>query len=117
MTMFYRSYTPGPPLGDFIGRFWLCSDQPPHPRERILPSGTIELVFNLCDDEIRIYDPVHHDRCTRFSGAVVSGAHSTFFVIDPLVHASIIGVHFRPGGAFPFLGIPAAKILPKIGQV
>jgi len=110
MTMFYRSYTPGPPLGDFIGRFWLCSDKPPHPRERILPSGTIELVFNLCDNEIRIYDPAHHDRCARFSGAVVSGPYSSFFVIDPLQHASIIGVHFRPGGALPFLGVPASEL-------
>ena len=110
MTMLYRSYTPGPPLGDFIGRFWLCSDKPAHPRERILPSGTIELVFNLCDDEIRIYDPAHYNRCRRFSGAVVSGAYSSFFVIDPLVHASIIGVHFRPGGAFPFLGIPVGEL-------
>src|SRR4051794_12065512 len=110
MTMFYRSYTPGPPLGDFIGRFWLCSDTPPHPRERILPSGTIEMVFNLCDDEIRIYDPAHDDRSTRYSGAVVSGAYSSFFVIDPLVHASIIGVHFRPGGAFPFLDVPAGEL-------
>ena len=108
--MFYRAYTPGPPLGDFISRFWLCSDKPAHGRERIMPSGTIELVFNLCDDEIRIYDPAHHDRCTRFSGAVVSGAYSTFFVIDPLQHASIVGVHFRPGGAFPFLGVPAGEL-------
>jgi AraC-like DNA-binding protein len=110
MTMFYRFYTPGPPLGDFVGRLWQCSDKPPHSRERILPSGTIELVFNLCDDEIRIYDPADYDRCTRFSGAVVSGAYSTFFVIDPLQHASIIGVHFRPGGAFPFLGVPAGEL-------
>jgi len=108
--MFYRSYTPGPPLGDFIGRFWLCSDTPSHPRERILPSGTIELVFNLCDDEIRIYNPAHHDHFARFSGAVVSGPYSSFFVIDPLQHASIVGVHFRPGGAFPFLGVPAGEL-------
>jgi hypothetical protein len=69
--MIYRSYTPGPPLGDFIERFWLCSGAPPHRRERILPSGTIELVVNLRDDEIRIYDPWEPDRCTRFPGAVV----------------------------------------------
>jgi AraC-like DNA-binding protein len=110
MIMFYRSYTPSPPLSNFIGRLWLCSDTPPHSRERILPSGTTELVFNLCDDEIRIYDPTHHDHFTRFSGAVVSGPYSSFFVIDPLVHASIVGVHFRPGGAFPFLGIPAGEL-------
>src|SRR5687767_12895452 len=108
--MFYRSYSPARPLGDFIERLWFCSDAPPHPRERILPSGTIELVVNLRDDEIRIYDPSHSDRCRRFSGAVISGAYSRFFAIDPMVHASIIGVHFRPGGAFQFLGLPAGEL-------
>ncbi|MGH7856484.1 MAG: DUF6597 domain-containing transcriptional factor [Candidatus Binatia bacterium] len=108
--MLYRAYTPGPPLDDFIDRFWLCSDAPPHPRERILPSGTIELVVNLRDDEIRIYDPAQTENCTRFSGAVVSGAYSESFAIDPLQHASIIGVHFKPGGAFPFLGAPAGEL-------
>ena len=108
--MFYRSYTPAPPLGDFVDRFWLCSDAPPHRRERILPSGTIELVVNLLEDEIRIYDPSHPDRCTRMSGAILSGAYSRFFVIDPLQHAAILGVHFKPGGAFPFLGAPAGEL-------
>lgn len=108
--MLYRSYTPAPPLGDFVDRFWLCSDAPPHSRERILPSGTIELVVNLREDEIRIYDPSHPDRCTRMSGAILSGAYSRFFVIDPLQHASILGVHFKPGGAFPFLGAPAGEL-------
>ncbi len=108
--MLYHSYTPAPPLGDFIKRFWLCSDAPPHSRERILPSGTIELVINLRDDAIRIYDPSHPDRYTRYSGAILSGTYSRFFVIDPLQHASILGVNFRPGGAFPFLGAPAGEL-------
>lgn len=108
--MLYRSHTPPPPLGDFIERFWICSDAPPHRRERILPSGTIELVVNLREDEIRIYDPSNTDHCTRMSGAIVSGAYSRFFVIDPLQHASILGVHFKPGGAFPFLGAPAGEL-------
>lgn len=109
-SLFYRSYTPPPPLGDFVDRFWLCSDAPSHRRERILPSGTIELVVNLLEDEIRIYDPSHPDRCTRMSGTILSGAYSRFFVIDPAQHASILGVHFKPGGAFPFLGAPAGKL-------
>jgi AraC-like DNA-binding protein len=108
--MLYHSYAPAPLLGDFIKRFWLCSDAPPHRRERILPSGTIELVINLRDDEIRIYDPSNLDRYTRFSGAILSGTYSRFFVIDPFQHASILGVHFRPGGAFPFLGAPAGEL-------
>ena len=108
--MLYRSHTPTPRLAGLVGRLWACSDAPPHSRERILPSGTIELVVNLRDDEIRVYDPSDPDCCKRCSGAVVSGAYSEAFVIDPLQHASIVGVHFRPGGAFPFLGVPAGEL-------
>ena len=110
MSMFLRTYIPGPPLDECIDRFWFCSDTPSHPRERILPSGTIELVINLSDDEIRIYDPSHPNRTRRYPGAVVSGPYSNFFLIDPLQHASIIGVHFRPGRAVPVLGVPASEL-------
>src|SRR5262245_7928110 len=47
MTMFLRTYTPSPPLDAYIDRFWLCSDTPQHPKERILPSGTVQLLINL----------------------------------------------------------------------
>jgi hypothetical protein len=104
--MVYRSYTPGPPLSDFIDYFWLLSDAPPHSRERVLPSGTIELVVNLRDDEFQIFHPKTPDRGTRYSGAIVSGTYGGCFVIDTAQHASIMGVHFKPGGAFPFLGPP-----------
>jgi AraC-like DNA-binding protein len=108
--MIYRSHTPSPPLAEFVERFWLCSDTPSHRRERILPSGTIELVINLREDEIRIYDSLQLDCCRRFSGAIVSGPYKKCFTIDPLQHASIIGVHFKPGGAFPFFGVPADEL-------
>src|SRR5262249_760668 len=110
MTMFLRTYTPGPPLDEYIDRFWYCSDTPAHPRERILPSGTVELVINLTDDEIRIYDPSHPNRARRYPGAIVAGPYSNCFLIDPLVHASIIGVHFRPGRAVPVLGVPVSEL-------
>jgi transcriptional regulator GlxA family with amidase domain len=42
------------------------------------------------------------------SGAVVSGAHGRGFT--PVEETSIIGVHFKPGGAFPFLGLPAGDL-------
>jgi AraC-like DNA-binding protein len=36
---------------------------------------------------------------------------SRFFVIDTHDHACMIGVHFKPGGAFPFLrGLPALEL-------
>jgi len=108
--MICHTYRPVAPLSGLIDRFWFWEDAPPRPRERILPSGTIELVVNLREDEIRIYDPSHADRSRRCSGAAFSGPYSRFFVIDPCVQASVIGVHFRPGGAVPFLGVPASEL-------
>jgi AraC-like DNA-binding protein len=108
--MLFQSHIPAPPLSEFVDRFWFCSDNPPHTRERLFPSGTVELVINLVDDEIRIdgLSSTGHDR--RFSGAVVSGPYSRFFGIDSRQHAAIIGVHFKPGGAFSVLGFPIDKL-------
>ena len=65
--MFFRSYIPGPPLVAFIDRFWLSSDAPPRPRERIPPTGTVDLVINLGEDETRIYEPSHPARYTTWN--------------------------------------------------
>jgi AraC-like DNA-binding protein len=106
----YLSYCPGPPLDGFVENLWSLSDAPPHARERILPSGTLELVINLHEDEFRIYDVAERQPPRRFRGAIVSGAYRGAFVIDTEEHASVIGVHFAPGGALPFLGAPPGHL-------
>jgi AraC-like DNA-binding protein len=106
----YIYSTPSRPLGDFVERLWMLNDVPLHSKERIVPSGTIELVINLHEDELRIYDPARPQRCRRFSGAAISGTYGGPFVIDTREHTSIMGVHFRPGGAFPFLGTEASEL-------
>lgn len=109
--MLYRSYKPPAPLGDFVHDLWLYDDYAqPHLKEGILPSGTIELVINLRENEFRIYDPACPERYRCFLGAMVSGAYGSTFVIDTLEEASVIGAHFKPGGAFPFLGVPAGEL-------
>ncbi len=76
------SYRPGR-LSDFIEDFWLYDGYvAPHARELILPRGTFEVVFNLRDDELRIYDPRRFDRFRRFSGAIVSGPYAGCFASD-----------------------------------
>jgi AraC-like DNA-binding protein len=110
--MLFRSYVPAPPVADFVEDFWLYDDyRPRHLREHILPSGTTELVINLRDDELRIYDRVRPGVCERFSGAVVSGTHDRFFVIDTAEETSLLGVHFRPGGASAFFGLPVSELI------
>jgi AraC-like DNA-binding protein len=106
----YLSYCPRPALDGLVENLWSLSDAPPHARERILPSGTLEMVINLHEDEFRIYDVAERLPPKRFHGAIVSGAYRGSFVIDTEEHASVIGVHFAPGGALPFLGAPPGHL-------
>ncbi|MDT5323269.1 MAG: hypothetical protein QOF25_421 [Mycobacterium sp.] len=110
--MRYLTHSPDPSLADFVAYFWALRDAPAHSMERIVPSGTLELVVNLHEDAVRIHDPGNMAWRT-YSGAVVSGAYRRSFVIDTREHASIVGVHFRPGGALPFLGVPPGELADR----
>lgn len=109
--MLFRSYKPIPPLSDFVENLWLYNGfDSPRLKERILPSGAFELVFNLRDNRLRIYKAAQPDRCQHLSGAIVSGPYEGFFLADTAEEASVMGVHFKPGGAFPFLGLSADEL-------
>ena len=111
--MHYETYSPGPPLAGLVARLWSLSDSPAHAYERVVASGTQEIVINLDEDAFRIHDPAEPARHRRYSGAMVSGAYRGFFVIDTRAHASIVGVHFEPGGASPFLGLPPGELADR----
>lgn len=109
--MICRTYVPPPPLSHFVNAFWLYDGYAPaHAKERILPDGSMQLVINLRDDFTRLYDNHNTDECKTLGGSIISGAHSRFVVIDTAEQASVIGVHFKPGGAFPFLKLPANEL-------
>jgi AraC-like DNA-binding protein len=104
-------HTPGPPLSQFVELFWYYEGYTlPHSKERLLPQGSMELVINLRDDRCRIYDRIWPDRYQSLPGAIVCGPHSNFFIIDSEGQQEVIGVHFRPGGMFPFLSLPADEL-------
>jgi AraC-like DNA-binding protein len=109
--MIFQTCIPRPPLSQFVAFFWLYEgDDPSHDKERRLPTGTAELVLNLRDDTLRVYDRKNTEQFESFSGSLISGAHSEFFVIDTANLASIMGVCFKSGGAFPFFKLPAGEL-------
>jgi AraC-like DNA-binding protein len=109
--MRYSVHAPSPPLAGLVDYFWSLSDAPSHSKERVIPSGTIELVVNLHDDEGRLYKRASNgEECARLRGAVVAGAYTGPFAVETKTHTSIVGVHFKPGGAAELLGIPAGAL-------
>ncbi len=55
--MVYLTYTPPYPLSQFVESFWYGENVPSHVFERLLPNGETDIVINLRDATIRIYDP------------------------------------------------------------
>ena len=92
------TYRPPPPLADFVDMFWLMDGPaPPHLHERLMPMSTVELVIDL--------------RATSGSFVpLLCGPQSESFVIDTPSPPAIMGVHFKPGGAFPFFKVPSGEL-------
>jgi AraC-like DNA-binding protein len=109
--MIARIYIPPSPLSRFVRLIWYYDGyEQPHPKERLLPDGSMSLVLNLRDDLVRTYDSRDHSKVSRIPGHVFSGARSGFFVVDTANMLQTIGVQFHPGGAFPFLRMPASEV-------
>lgn len=70
----------------------------------------MELVVDLRGDELRVYDGHDHEQFRSFRTALICGAHSVPFVVGMASRDSVVGVHFKPGGAFPFLTLPAEEL-------
>jgi AraC-like DNA-binding protein len=107
----FTFYKPKPPLSKFVDRFWLYEGYNAEGLTLpILPTGKLELAINLRQDEMRFHDSDVSESPSRFSAAVVSGAHGRSFVPAAREELCVIGVHFKPGGAFPFLGVPVSDL-------
>jgi methylphosphotriester-DNA--protein-cysteine methyltransferase len=95
---------PAPPLSDHVALFWAFDAYGgPHERERVLPTGTSELVITLGNE--------------RTCPMVLSGTQSRAFVIDVAARPTLLGVHFKPGGAVSFLGMPASEIADTVAPL
>src|SRR5258705_6263585 len=92
--MAFHIQKPRPALSAFIDFFWIYEGYiAPHAREWLMPTATTELVFTLNAD--------------GRADAAVAGARSEGLVLDTSRSFSVIAVHFRSGGGFPFFSVPA----------
>ena len=95
--MSFACHVPQPPLSDYVSVFWLAEGYAvPHAQERLLPTGAMDLVIALDED--------------NRTGSGISGARSEFAVLDTSRPFSVIGAHFKAGGGFPFFSPPADEL-------
>src|SRR5215813_705466 len=106
----YR-YKPSPPLDRFVEVIWVMEARAaPHSKERLLPDGSVELVFDLGSGRFPIFTNDTLTQRDLFRNSVVCGPHSQPFGIDTSTGTNVAGVHFKPGGAHPFLKLPSGEL-------
>jgi len=116
--MIFRRHIPAEPLARFIEFFWFYEDlYPNHSREHVLPDGTFELIIDLRETPRKLFDREDWNRFTPFRRGWLSGAHSEYIIIDALPASSMIGAHFRPGGAAAVLGLPANEMCDQVVEL
>lgn len=85
------------PVSQFVDCFWIYSGySPSHARERVLPTGAMDLVFAV-DIEGR-------------AASTITGARCDSLELDTSRPFNAIGVHFKPGGGAPFFGVPSNEL-------
>jgi AraC-like DNA-binding protein len=90
----YLERVPAAPLNQYIRTLWYThAPEAPAGRERILPSGCIQVIVNLAGDFIH---PEHVP-------SLIAGARSECEIVDRADMADLIGIVFEPGGFTPFV--------------
>ena len=82
-------------------------------KEKVLPTGTFEFVFNLSGDQTQVYAGDNTERPINLSGAIMCGVHSRYFLLDAARNGRVVGAHFKPGGAYPLLRDSAASFVNR----
>ncbi|MEL6224808.1 MAG: helix-turn-helix domain-containing protein [Cyanobacteria bacterium J06627_8] len=113
--MIYYTYQPRLPLSKFIEFLWFWKeDSLSELRSCILPIGSMELVIDLNEDNIPLFELYSQVQCGKTKGVRICGAHSQGFIITRNQSCSVLGVHFKPGGSTAFLSIPAGELHNQI---
>lgn len=106
----YREQLPSPALQRYLECFWFAADTGDLPSanpERILPDGCLELIFHLGADFQRWSPTEGWEKQPR---SFIVGELTRFLIVRPTGHAIIMGVRFRPRGAYRFLRLPLDEL-------
>jgi AraC-like DNA-binding protein len=109
--MIYQTYQPRSPLSQFVEVLWMRQgDNLPQTQSYLLPIGSMELVINLHEDRIPLFDRHSRSQIGSTNGSMLCGAHSQGFIINNDSQISMMGVHFKPGGSASFFALPAGEL-------
>jgi AraC-like DNA-binding protein len=109
----YFRYVPSPALNTYIDYFYCLDGCMPYPREKILPMGWLDLEVNF-GGAIQVYDASGTKSVATCVESWCVGMWSTYGTVEWPPNVQLLGIHFKPGGAYPFLKFPLSELHNQI---
>jgi AraC-like DNA-binding protein len=109
--MIFKVHRPSFPLSQFVDHFWFYKGYSPEFRtEKILPDGSIELMIDLMDEPKKLFMGNDLTKHCYYKNSWISGERTGYILVEQGFDNAMIGVHFKPGGAYPFFSFPISEI-------
>jgi AraC-like DNA-binding protein len=116
--MIHKLRFPQLPLSQFVENLWLVQGfVADYTREKILPDGAIELIFDLDPEPKSIFEDEVSTGFRTVKKAWISGERTRYIVIGAARNQSMVGVRFRPGGAYPFFRFPISELSESVTEL
>ncbi len=109
MTYTYIHHMPSAPLNAYIDGLFYLEGPMPLSRMKMLPMPTVQLLINF-GGAISVYEPGQADPFTTCTASWWVGLWNRYHIAEWPLDAKFFGVRFKPGGAYPFLGLPASEL-------
>ena len=111
--MAYDFHIPSAPLNFYVDSFYYPNDSGPLPREKVLPLPAIDLKINF-GGHFKVYDAEQREPFTTLTESWVLGLWTKYHIVDWPSDLQYFGVSFKPGGAYPFLGLPLSELQDQV---
>jgi AraC-like DNA-binding protein len=111
--MAYIFHIPSAPLNSYIDSFYYPNDSGPLPREKVLPLPAIDLKINF-GGGFQVYGAEQGEPSTTLTESWVLGLWTKYHIVDWPADLQYFGVSFKPGGAYPFLGLPLSELQDQV---
>jgi AraC-like DNA-binding protein len=106
LPMTYTRHIPSPPLDAYIDDLYYLDGAAPYTRLKVLPMPSLHLMVNL-GDAFRVHGAGRAESCTESWWV---GLWSTYHTVEWPPNVRMFGVHFKPGGVYPFLRLPLSEL-------
>ena len=113
MQMLYTSHIPQFPLSQFVDCLWHVSGQTHYIREKVLPTGTMNLIINFGSPH-KVFDNTDNEKYNLCQNSWMTGLQTEYLVMEATAETNVIGVRFKPGGAYPFFDFPILELSDQI---